>query len=71
VTDGQLAALVAAVTGGFGILAAAVRFAATRIAQAMDRTANALELNTASNAALSTKIDIVSGWFVRRTPPPT
>jgi hypothetical protein len=61
-------ALVAAIGGGFGLLAAAVRFAAGRITKAMDRTAEALQANTASNAVLSTKIDIIAGWVGERKP---
>jgi hypothetical protein len=57
VTDAQIAALIAAITAGLSLIAAAVKFVGGRIVKSNDASTAALIANTASNAVLMVKID--------------
>lgn len=74
-TDGQLGAIVLAITGGLGAIAAAVRFGITRVVRSNDAGTAALIANTASNAVLTVKVedmcrklDGISDWMEQATP---
>ena len=68
-TDAQFSVLVGCIGGGLAMIAAAIRFAAMRIINALDANANAMIKHTESNAILATKIDGVVEW-VRDTRTP-
>lgn len=67
-TDGQFNMLIAALIGGLGTIAAAIRFGVGRLVRALDLNSKAMLDNTASNAVLATKIDSVAA-FVRGSTP--
>ena len=74
-SDGQFGLLLAALTGGLGAIAAAVRWGVSRVVKSTDASTSALVANTASNAVLTVKVDDmcqkldgISDWMEHAAP---
>jgi hypothetical protein len=71
ITDAQLAALLAVLSGGFAGIAAAIKWAGGRIIKTHDTAINALIDNAKSHEKLATKIDAIAERLLGTDSTPT
>jgi len=67
-SDIELTAIVAAITGAATAIAAALRWAVGRITRALDANTEAMRENAKASARLEVMIEQVSSWVEEHTP---